>query len=181
MEVAPLPVATTAGLIGYLAVLGTQRFVELWLSRRNLARLAKRGAVERHAGHFWMFVVLHAGYPVALVAEVLAGARPPAAWPLWLGVWLVAQALRVSAIRALGDRWNVRIVVIPGEPPVSHGIYRWLAHPNYVAVALEFVSAPLMFGAWRTAAAVSALNALAMAVRIPAEERALSEAAGPRR
>ena len=179
MTGAPLPAATLAALVVYLVALAMGRIGELWLSRRNLARLAGRGAVERHAGHFWMFVVLHAGYPVALVAEVLAGARPPSAWPLWLGVWLVAQALRQAAIRALGDRWNVRIVVIPGQPPVSHGIYRWLAHPNYVAVALEFVSAPLMFGAWRTAAAFSALNALAMAVRIPAEERALREAANP--
>jgi methyltransferase len=60
---------------------------------------------------------------------------------------------------------------------VTGGIYRWLAHPNYVAVALEFVSASLLFGAWRTAGVFSALNALAMSVRVPAEERALREAA----
>jgi methyltransferase len=178
---APIPAATLAGLVAYLATVLLQRVAELWLSRRNLARLAARGAVEAHGGHFWMFVVLHAGYPIALVAELLAGARPPAAWPLWLGAWLAAQALRVAAIRALGERWNVRIVVLPGEPPVRSGVYRWLSHPNYVAVALEFVSAPLMFGAWRTAAACSALNALAMAVRIPAEERALREAAAARK
>ena len=45
-------------------------------------------------------------------------------------------------------------------------------------MVLEFASAPLAFGAWRTAAVFSALNALALAVRIPAEERALCEAAG---
>jgi methyltransferase len=181
MAATPVPAATVAGLTVYLAALLLERSGELWLSRRNLARLAARGGVEAHAGHFWMFVVLHAAYPVALVVEVLAGARPPAAWALWLGAWLGAQALRAAAIRALGERWNTRIVVVPGMPPVSHGIYRWLAHPNYVAVALEFVAAPLMFGAWRTAAAFSALNALAMAVRVPAEERALRDAAGGRR
>jgi methyltransferase len=180
MPAAPVPGSTVIGLAVYLATVLMQRSAEMWLSRRNLARLAARGAVEAHGGHFWMFVVLHAGYPVALVAEVMAGARPPAAWPLWLAVWLAAQALRLAAIRALGERWNVRIVVVPGAPPVRHGVYRWLSHPNYLAVALEFVSAPLLFGAWRTAAAFSALNALAMAVRIPAEERALREAAGPR-
>jgi len=176
----PLPAATVAGLTVFLAALLAERLGELWLSRRNLARLAARGGVEVHAGHFWMFVVLHVAYPVALVAEVLAGARPTAAWPLWLGVCLTAQALRAAAMRALGERWNTRIVVLPGVPPVSRGIYRWLAHPNYVAVALEFVAAPLMFGAWRTAAAFSALNALAMAVRVPAEERALRQAASER-
>jgi methyltransferase len=178
MPVAPVPTATAIGLAGYLVAVLLQRVGELWLSRRNLARLVGRGAIEAHAGHFWMFVVLHAGYPIALVAEVVVGgARPPAAWPLWLATWLAAQALRVAAIRALGERWNVRIVVLPGAAPVRDGVYRWLAHPNYVAVALEFISAPLMFGAWRTAVACSALNALAMAVRIPAEERALRAAA----
>ena len=173
---ASIPAATVVALAAYLVALVTERFGELWLSRRNLARLAARGAVESHAAHFWMFVVLHTAYPIALVAEVLAGARPPAWWPLWLGVWLAAQGLRIASMRALRERWNARIVTVPGAPLVTGGIYRWLAHPNYVAVALEFVSAPLMFGAWRCAGAFSALNALAMAVRVPAEERALREA-----
>jgi methyltransferase len=160
----------------YLAVLALQRSTELVLSRRNLARLRTRGARECGAGHFWIFVLLHAAYPVALVAEVFAGARPGRYWPAWLAVWLAAQALRVAAIRTLGERWNVRIVVLPGEPSVRHGLYRWLPHPNYLAVALEFAAAPLMFGAWRTALAGSLCNAVAMAVRIPAEERALRAA-----
>jgi len=172
----PVPAATVVGLVVYLVAVVAERLGELWLSRRNLARLAARGAVESHAGQFWMFVALHTAFPVALVSEVLAGARPPAAWPLWLGVWLAAQALRAASMHALGERWNARIVTVPGAAPVTGGIYRWLSHPNYVAVALEFVSAPLMFGAWRTAGAFSALNALAMAVRVPAEERALLEA-----
>jgi methyltransferase len=163
-------------LAAYLAVLALQRGGELALSRRNLRRLLARGAREVGAGHFPLFVLLHALFPVALMSEVLRGARPGPAWPLWLGVWLAAQGLRLAAIHALGERWNVRIVVLPGEPPVRRGVYRWLAHPNYLAVALEFVAAPLAFGAWRTALAASIFNAGAMAVRIPAEERALREA-----
>ena len=161
----------------YLAVLAIQRASELLLSARNLSRLRKRGAVERGAAHFPMFVLLHGAYPVALVAEVLSGARPGSTWPFWLGLWLAAQALRIGAITTLGERWNVRIVVLPGEPPVARGLYRWLPHPNYVAVALEFVAAPMMFGAGWTALGGTLLNALVMAVRIPAEERALREAA----
>jgi methyltransferase len=168
-----------AWLVGYLAVLAVERVGELVLSQRNVRRLLARGAREVGAGHFWMFVVLHGLYPVALVLEVARGARPGPHWPVWLALWLLAQALRVAAMAALGERWSVRIVALPGAPPIRRGIYRWLAHPNYLAVALEFLSAPLMFGAWRTALAGSLLNAGALAVRIPAEERALREAAGP--
>jgi methyltransferase len=178
-ESGPAPVPWGA-LGAYLAIVALQRVGELALSARNRSRLAARGAREVSATHFSLFVLLHAGYPVALVAEIMAGAQPPAYWPWALAVWLVAQALRIAAIAALGERWNVRIVVLPGEPPVSRGIYRWLRHPNYVAVALEFASAPLLFGAWRTLLAASLLNAVAMAVRIPAEERALEQAARER-
>jgi hypothetical protein len=43
-------------------------------------------------------------------------------------------------------------------------------------VVLELFAGPMMFGAWRTALAISALNAMALAVRIRAEERALDRA-----
>ena len=168
-------------LAAYLVVLAAQRLGELALSRRNLERLRARGAQEVGASHFPLFVVLHALYPMALVVEVMRGARPGPGWPVWLVTWLAAQALRAAAIVTLGERWNVRIVLLPGVPPSRRGVYRWLAHPNYLAVALEFVAAPLMFGAWRTALAASLFNALAMAVRIPAEERALRAAGGPPR
>lgn len=173
----PGPPAPWGALGTYLGVLAIQRVAELVLSARNLARLAALGGYEVSPRHFPLFVLLHAGYPVALVAEIIAGARPPACWSWALAVWLAAQALRIAAIVALGERWNVRIVVVPGEPPVTRGIYLWLRHPNYVAVVLEFLSAPLLFGAWRTLIAASLLNAVVLAVRIPAEERALDEAA----
>jgi methyltransferase len=131
-----------AWLVGYLAVLAVERVGELALSQRNVRRLLARGAREVGAGHFWMFVVLHGLYPVALVLEVAAGARPGPHWPVWLALWLLAQALRVAAVAALGERWSVRIVALPGASPIRRGIYRWLAHPNYLAVALEFLSAP---------------------------------------
>lgn len=173
-----IPSGPWPALAAYLVVLAAQRLGELMLSRRNLRRLVARGAREHAAGHFPLFVALHVLYPLALVTEVVRGARPGPEWPLWLAVWLGAQALRVAAILALAERWNVRIVVVPGEPRLRRGIYRWLAHPNYLAVTLEFVAAPLMFGAWHTALGSSLVNAVAMAVRVPAEERALREGAG---
>ena len=64
--------------------------------------------------------------------------------------------------------------------PVRRGPYRFLRHPNYVAVAIELLAAALFFGAWWSAVVFSALNLTALAVRIPVEERALTEASGPK-
>jgi methyltransferase len=122
-------------------------------------------------------VVVHTLFPFACVGEVLILKRPfPGALGLAaLAVSLGAQALRWWAITTLGWRWNTRIIVVPGSSPVTGGPYRFLRHPNYLAVILEMASIPLVHGAWLTALVFSALNAVLLAVRIPAEERALGQ------
>jgi methyltransferase len=99
---------------------------------------------------------------------------PPAALGALAGA-LLAQGLRWWAIGTLGERWCTRVIVLPGSTPVTRGPYRFLKHPNYLAVVLEMALVPLAFGAWRTALAFSAGNAVLLAVRIRAEERALGE------
>lgn len=165
----------------FLAVIIAQRIAELVLSTRNARRTLAQGGREFGAGHFPWLVVVHVLFIAGLAAEVLLlGARPGRLWPVWLVAWLAAQALRCSAMRALGYRWNVRIIVIPGLPLVRTGPYRHLAHPNYVAIVLEFVAAPLVFGAWRTALIASILNAVALRTRIRAENEALRAGGDPR-
>jgi methyltransferase len=120
-------------------------------------------------------VAVHALFLAACAAEALAfPAAPPRGPSLAAAVAaLLAQALRWWSIAALGDRWNTRIVVLPGAAPVRRGPYRFLRHPNYVAVVIEVAALPLAYGSWRTALLFSAANAALLAVRIPAEERAL--------
>lgn len=171
---------TLPALAAFLVVLACQRAAELALSARNARRLLARGAHEVRADGFPWLVAIHTAFPVALAAEVLAGgAAPGAAWPAWLALWLGAQALRLAAMRALGARWNVRVIVLPGAPPVRSGPYRLLRHPNYAAVVIEFIAAPLLFGAWRTMILFSIVNALALVRRIRIEERALETATRP--
>lgn len=170
----PLPAPLAVGLVAFVIVIAIERLGELVLSARHARWMRAHGGVESGGGHFLLFVALHTLFPLAVLAEVgMLGARPPHAWPLWLALVVSAQALRFWSIHALAERWNTRIWVLPGAPPVTHGPYRWLRHPNYLAVAIELPAAALLFGAWRTALAASALNALALAIRIPAEERAL--------
>ena len=164
-----------------LAVIALERAFELLLSARNQRRLVAAGAVEHGRAHFPVFVALHALWPVALVAEVVAaGARPGPWWPAWLGVALAAQGLRAAAIAALGGRWTVRVLALPGAPLVRRGPYRLLRHPNYLAVTLELAAIPMILGAWRTALAASALNQVALAIRVRVEERALGLSPAPR-
>lgn len=166
----------TAYLV-FLALFGLERVAELWLSRRNAAVAFARGGVETGAAHFRVMTAVHALFLPACAAEVLLLRRAFPGTPGFVAAAfaLGAQGLRWWAIRSLGWRWNVRVIVVPGEPPVRRGPYRFLRHPNYVAVATEMLAVPLAHGAVLCAVAFSAANALLLRVRIRAEERALGE------
>jgi methyltransferase len=164
----------------FVAVLVAQRSGELWLSARNSRRLRALGGHPAGTGRFAPIVALHVAFPLALVAEVaLLGARPTPWWPAWLAACVAAQGLRAASMRALGPRWHVRVWVVPGMAPVREGVYRFLRHPNYAAVVIELFAAPMMFGAWRTALVVSAVDALLLRSRIRDEEAALAGADAP--
>lgn len=168
-------VTSVALYLGGLALLGLERLGELARSRRNARRAFAQGGVEVGAGHFPVMALVHALFPISCAVEVVVAAPP---FPFALGLAalaaaLGAQALRAWAIATLGERWNVRIVVWPGAPPITAGPYRFLRHPNYLAVVVEMAAVPLIHGAWRTAVAFSLVNAAILAVRIRAEEAAL--------
>ena len=158
-----------------IALVAMERLVELYLSRRNAARAFARGAREYGRGHYRVMTVLHTLFLVSCVAEpwALGRAFPGAlAWVALAGA-LLAQALRYWAIATLGDRWNTRVIVLPTAPPVTGGPYRFVRHPNYLAVIVEIALLPLVHGAWVSALAFSLGNAALLWVRIRAEEAAL--------
>ena len=166
-------------LVVVVVLVALQRLLELRHSRRNEARLRARGAVERGRGHYPAMVAIHALWLVSTLVEgLLRGPEVPAWWPVPLALFLLVQPLRYWAISALGENWNVRILVVPGGKLVRSGPYRLFPHPNYVVVATEVLTLPLIFGAWTTAVVFSALNAAFFYVRIRTENRALRELAG---
>lgn len=158
-----------------LALTGAERIHELLLSRRNAAWAFANGGVEAKASHLSAMKLAHAGLLLGSAAEVLLLDRPfvPALGIPMLGLALGAQALRYWAVASLGKRWNVRVITIPGMPLSTAGPYRFLRHPNYVAVAVEGLAIPLVHTAFFTALAFTVGNGLLLRARIRAEERAL--------
>ena len=161
----------------FIGALVVERLFELRLSRRNAAWAFARGGVERGQRHFRIMKLLHTGFFLACVAEVLVLERPfvPALGVTMVLVALAAQALRYWAIATLGRHWNVRVIVVPGAPAVASGPYRFLRHPNYLAVVLEGIAVPMIHSAYLTAFVFTVLNAALLWVRIRCEEAALGE------
>jgi methyltransferase len=167
-----------------LALLAAERVFELFISRRNARRAFAHGGIEVGSDHYRVMVAMHTLFLVSCAVESLFFARPISPYismAALLGV-ILAQLLRYAAVMTLGERWNTRIIVVPGAAPVALGLYRWIRHPNYVAVTIEIAALPMIRGCWITAGVFTLANALMLAVRIPAEERALgagySEALG---
>ena len=160
-------------LVGAVAI---ERGLEVLLARRNLRRVTARGGLVADRHSFWDMVAFQVAFLAACVLEVFAPGRPflPVLGLPMLVLVAAAMALRYWAVATLGDRWNLRLVVLPGEPVAIGGPYRCLRHPNYLAVAIETVALPLVHTAWLTAGVSAALLAPLLARRIRREEAALA-------
>lgn len=160
-----------------VALVALGRLAELRIAERHRRTLLARGGVEAAPGHYRWMVLLHTAFLVACPLEVWLLDRPliPGLAALALTVLVLAVALRWWVIATLGERWTTRIVCLPGVPPVTGGPYRYLRHPNYLAVIAEIAALPLVHTAWLTAAVFSLLNGWLLRVRIRAEEAALTE------
>jgi methyltransferase len=158
-----------------LAAVGVGRVLEMRLSRRHQRALAARGARREPEPGFAAMVALHTGVLVASAVEVVTLHRP---FSLSLGVpalaaLLLANALRWWVIAALGPHWNVQVVGSLSLGVVTSGPYRFVRHPNYVAVFVELLALPLVHGAWITALAGAALHVPVLRRRLAVEEAVL--------
>jgi methyltransferase len=169
--------ASTPALV-LVAVLAAERVFELALTRARLR--SGRGAPTHGALEWSALVAVHVALLALPPLEAFAlGTRAPepVVWTA-VAVALAAQALRYWCILSLGRAWNARAVVDPGLGVVERGPYRWVRHPNYAAVFLEFTAVPLAFGAWRSWILLNALHLPLIARRIRGEEELLRRVPG---
>ena len=129
------------------------RLAELRISRRNQRQLEKQGVRKIPEPHFRWMVLLHGGVLVCAGAEVLLLHRPliPSLAISMVVLFVLANLLRWWVIRTLAGHWNVEVMESSRVEVVSSGPYRWVRHPNYVAVVMEIFSLPMIHTAWITA------------------------------
>ena len=133
----------------YLLILavGIERLIELFVAKRNARWAFSQGGKEFGHDHYPVMVTLHTALLLGCVIEVWGLHRPFIGWLGWpmLAVVAASQVLRWWCVATLGRRWNTLVIVVPDAPLVRRGPYRFLHHPNYVAVVAE--GAGVAFGA----------------------------------
>ncbi len=153
-----------------LCAITLERIAELPIARANTRRLLAAGGVEHSPGHYPAIVLLH----VIWLAALWWWGRDAPVSMFWLGLVILVGMLRVWTLVSLGRRWTTRIITVPGEKLVARGPYRFVKHPNYWIVVAEVAAVPMVFGLWQIAVIFSIANAVMLAIRISAENRALS-------
>lgn len=165
----------TSIFYGLIALISVTRLIELNISKRHRAQLLERGARAIRERAFSFMVIVHVAILLGCILEVALLDRVA---PLWLGLVaalsvVLANALRLWAISSLGMHWNVQVVDSTAMGIVSRGPYRFIRHPNYVAVFAELTFLPLVHGAWITALVGTALHIVVLYRRITLEEAML--------
>jgi methyltransferase len=151
---------------------------EAILSSFNERQLRARGAIEPQGD---VIDVMRFAYPGAFLAMGIEGALSgPAPANVLIGglaLFGIAKALKIWAISSLGGRWSYKVLILPGVPLVTSGPYRFIPHPNYLAVFGEIVSVALIVWAPITGILSAFGFGWLMIQRMKIEDRALGRSA----
>lgn len=148
--------------------------LEARLAHRNELALIAQGAREPEDD---VFPVMRVVYPLCFLAMVAEGwyrgRASPAVFFTGAAVFLTAKVLKYWAVASLGPRWSFRVLVPPDSPLVTSGPYRYLHHPNYVAVVGELAGVALLASAPIAGSLALVVFGLVLAARVRTENRAL--------
>jgi len=149
--------------------------IEAAVSSRHERALRALGAIEPPED---VYRAMAAAYPGAFVAMIAEGVLRSGGVDGWfragLALFVVAKTLKYWAITSLGPRWTFRVLVPPGSARTVHGPYRFIPHPNYLAVTGELAAVALAMHAIVTGPLAIAGFGWLMLKRIQIEENALT-------
>lgn len=159
------------------AVVVAAMILEARVSTAHDRQLRARGAIEPPGDVFKAMQIAYPGAFVLMLAEgVWRGVTIDRAFGIGVVIFAVAKLLKYWAIATLGDRWTFRVLVPPGSVTTRSGPYRWLRHPNYLAVAGELAGIAIAAHAVVTGIPAVAGFGWLMLKRVGIEERALGQA-----
>lgn len=162
----------------YLSFLVLNAIEMLWevrVSSRNSAALLQRGAIEVAPALLPVMTMIYIVMYIGSGWEHIHLSRHISpAWALsFLALFVLAKLLKLWAVTSLGPNWTMRVLIVPGSRVVVHGPYKWMRHPNYVAVLLEIAATTLLGRCYWTFATVWSAFIIVLFFRIRAEETAL--------
>jgi methyltransferase len=154
------------------------RLFELRLAKKNLAkRISKPNLEIAKEPFFFLFVLLHTSFLIAVPVEIFLLNRP---FHILLGIicisiYILCIIMRISVLTTLKENWNVKVVFDreSKESIAITGLYNYIRHPNYLIVILEITAISLLHGAYLSFVFFSLCNFSILYFRIRQEESGL--------
>jgi protein-S-isoprenylcysteine O-methyltransferase Ste14 len=103
-------------------------------------------------------------HPIPLAAGALC---------LAFGLWLFHRAHA-----DLGTNWSITLEVREQHQLVTHGVYRWVRHPMYLALLIYSVGQALVLPNWLAGPSYGVAMLLLFALRLGPEQRMMLETFG---
>jgi protein-S-isoprenylcysteine O-methyltransferase Ste14 len=159
------------------ALFGVSEFA-LLLTRRagGSTRAADAGSLRT----IWIVIL------ISLIAAIAVSIVVPQTGSALLGrlrtagalLFLAGLFLRAHAIVYLGRFFTVNVALAADHRVIDTGPYRYVRHPSYSAVMLEFLGLGITIGNWLSLPVLLVPVWMVFERRMAIEERALSEALG---
>ena len=161
----------------FLAIHALEMLFETLISVRNSQTLIQKGALEITPGTLPAMIFLYVLMFLGSLVEHLWIARPLSfEWCIGFFIlFCLAKLLKFWAIRSLGEYWTMRVLIVPHSSVATAGPYRWIRHPNYIAVLMEIAATTLLGKSYFTFAVVIVLFSVTLVFRIRSEESALRQ------
>jgi len=150
-----------------------ERLIELKIAGSNRKKLIQLGAIEYDKRGYRYIVVMHVLFLTFLVIENYFQGYINQFSVHLFSLFLILQVIRYWCIFTLGIYWNTVILIVPGSKIIKKGPYRYLKHPNYLVVTLEFLIIPLIFSLYFTCIIFSIVNILVLTRRVQIENSVL--------
>lgn len=166
---------TVIAYLGLLVVVALLRFFELGVSKRNQQKMIAQGSHKVEKPAFRWVVMAHTFTLIGAALEVVFLHRPfiPVLAATMFTLFLLSNLLRLWVVRSMGQHWNVQVVDSTNLGVITTGPFRYIRHPNYLAILVEMFSLPLIHTAWITAIFGVCAYGAAIGQRIGVEEKVL--------
>jgi methyltransferase len=160
----------------FIIFLVVQRLTELIIAKKNEVNLISKGGKEFDIKGYNIIVLIHSFFIVSLITEfIMLKKNISEFWFIILPLYLILQILRYWIIFSLGKYWNTKLIFLPSHNIVRKGPYKFLKHPNYFVVKLEFLLIPLLFNSFITLIIFSIINFLILLRRIKIENKLIDQ------
>lgn len=153
-----------------------QRISEMLLSAHNEEALKLNNqASEVNSAESLKMKLFHTFWFISLIIESNIN-NATQSNGLSIIIYLILGAcllVRMHTMEKLRIFWTIKVLLMEKQKIITSGLYKYLRHPNYLVVILEFIFLPLLFKAYWTLIIFSILNFFVLYKRIKLEEETL--------